>query len=175
MHVVLTTHAHAHCACMFHTHIGAKNMHMCACTTAKPFLFHLAGCFVMRNRWVIVNYCFSFCEHTCTVCMHIGAKPPVCAHAQLQYLLFATLGTVLHWKIAELLSFEVVVKFLTNEHQTNEELYLVIIDSWKMPFLDVLWLLGHGDKVKHDSEVCHLAVMVIRVPKMCCNELPHLK
>ena len=44
-----------------------------------------------------------------------------------------------------------------------------------MPFLDVLWLLGHGDKVKHDSEVCHLAAMVIRVPKMCCNELPHLK
>ena len=45
-------------------------------------------------------------------------KQSVCAHVQLQYLSFATLGTTLHWKIAELLMFEVNVKNVTNGGRT---------------------------------------------------------
>ena len=41
----------------------------------------------------------------------MGAKLSACV--QLQYISFAALGTILHWKGAELLMFEVDVKNMT--------------------------------------------------------------
>ena len=87
----------------------------------------------------------------------------------MQYLTFTTLGTILHWKIAELLTFKYDVKNVANKQMNDKQMtnevipmlnrcgpflfYICTLDISKLQYQDIwiqycLWNLPHTIRLK---------------------------